>query len=118
MSRTLSKSERSYSITKKELLAIIYTLHKFHHYVYRCEFELHTDHRSLCWLQTQPIANRMMINWFETILSYPGIKIVYIPGLQNMLPDLLSHLYEDIDDIDSLRGGNAPVSIQLRHTLP
>ena len=118
MSRTLSKSERNYSTTKKELLVIIYALHKLHHYMYGREFELHTDHRSLCWLQTQPIANRMMINWFETILSYPGIKIVYIPGLQNMLPDLLSRLYEDIDDIDSLRGGNAPVSTQPRHTLP
>ncbi|KAG2221669.1 hypothetical protein INT45_002707 [Circinella minor] len=118
MSRTLSKLERNYSTTKKELLAIIFTLHKFHQYIYDREFELHTDHRSLCWLQTQPIANRMMINWLETILSYPGMKIVHMPGLQNTLPDLLSRLYEDIDDIASLRGGNAPVLIQPRHSLP
>ena len=52
-----------------------------------------------------------MINWFETILSYPGMHIAYIPGLQNTLLDLLSRLYEDIDNIESLRGGNAPVSI-------
>ncbi|KAG2215257.1 hypothetical protein INT45_012707 [Circinella minor] len=118
MSRALSKSERNYSTTKKELLAIIFALHKFHQYIYGREFELHTDHKALCWLQTQPIANRMMINWFETILSYPGMKIVHIPGLQNTLPDLLSRLYEDIDDLDSLRGGNAPVLTQPKHSLP
>ncbi|KAG2215282.1 hypothetical protein INT45_012704, partial [Circinella minor] len=67
---------------------------------------------------TQPIANRMMINWLETILSYPSMKIVHILGSQNTLPDLLSRLYEDINDIVSLRGGNAPVPTQLRHSLP
>ena len=46
------------------------------------------------------------------------MKIVHIPGLQNTLPDLLSRLYEDIDDIASLRGGNAPVPTQPRHSLP
>lgn len=65
MARALSKSERNYSVTCRELLAIVFALHKFHQYLWGQKFTLYTDHRALTYLRTQKYANAMMINWFQ-----------------------------------------------------
>jgi hypothetical protein len=49
-SKTLSKAERNYCVTRRELLAIVKTLEHFHKYLYGQEFHLHTDHSTLTWL--------------------------------------------------------------------
>ena len=49
-SKTLSKAERNYCVTRRELLAIVKTLECFHKYLYGQEFHLRTDHSALTWL--------------------------------------------------------------------
>jgi hypothetical protein len=49
-SKTLSKAERNYCVTRRELLAIVKTLERFHNYLYGQEFHLRTDHSALTWL--------------------------------------------------------------------
>ena len=46
-SHGLDAAERSYCTTRKELLAIIYGLRKFRHYLLGQPFELRTDHAAL-----------------------------------------------------------------------
>ena len=43
-SKPLSKAERNYCITRRELLAIVKTLEHFHKYLYGQEFHLRIDH--------------------------------------------------------------------------
>lgn len=93
MAKSLSQSERHYSTTKRELLAIVYALQKFHKYIYGSHFTLYTDHLALCYLHTQKIANIMLINWLDIILQY-DFDIVHLPGIKNILPDALSRLFE------------------------
>lgn len=50
MARAFSRSERNYSTTKRELLAVIYALEKFHQYLWDNHFILYTDHRALTYL--------------------------------------------------------------------
>ena len=45
--RSLSKSGRNCSATKRELLAIIFALRKFHYYIWGSRFMLYTDHAVL-----------------------------------------------------------------------
>ena len=92
MARSLSPSERNYSTTKRELLAIVFALNKFHKYLWGYPFTLYTDHKALIYMHTQKIANPMMIGWLETILEYQ-FDIVHLPGLDNTLPDQLSRLF-------------------------
>ena len=36
----------------------------------------------------------MILNWFETLLSYT-FQIVHLPGLLNVIPDLLSRIFSE-----------------------
>lgn len=108
-SRKLSPSEMAYSTTKRELLAIVYMFTKYHKWLFGIEFVLHTDHRSLIWLQTQSTPNMMLLTWYEKIFFDYKYEIVHIPGTRNVLPDALSRLFtsDDADDgDDKLGGGN------------
>ncbi|KAG1159609.1 hypothetical protein G6F36_014066 [Rhizopus arrhizus] len=93
MARALSTSEKNYSTTKRELLAIVFALKKFHPFLWGNPFTLYTDHKALTYIHTQPVANSMMIQWLDTILDY-DFKIIHRPGIQNVLPDMLSRLFE------------------------
>jgi transposase InsO family protein len=90
--RALSKSERNYSTTKRELLAVVFALNKFHKFLWGNHFTLFTDHRALIYIHTQKIANPMMIGWLDTILQY-NFTVAHIPGMSNVLPDALSRLF-------------------------
>ena len=46
-SRALSDTEKRYSRTEKEALAIIWAVEHFHLFIYRSEFTLVTDHKPL-----------------------------------------------------------------------
>ena len=48
-SRMLSKNEQNYSQIKKEALALIFGVKKFHLYLSRETFTLMTDHKLLIW---------------------------------------------------------------------
>lgn len=106
-SRKLSKSEMAYSTTKRELLAIVYMFTKFHKWLFGIPFILHTDHRSLVWLQTQSTPNMMLLTWYEVIFFHYTYDIIHIPGSRNILPDALSRLFPtDTPDDNKLEGGN------------
>ncbi|KAG2210687.1 hypothetical protein INT45_003171, partial [Circinella minor] len=105
VAKSLSKSERKYSATKRELLALVFSLKKFHKYVYGSKFTLYTDHKALTYLHTQKIANLMMISWMDTILQY-DFDIVHLPGISNVLPDTLSRLFEDDYALSNELGGD------------
>ena len=49
-SRTLLSAEKNYCVTRKEMLALVYFIKHFKHYLLGREFILRTDHGSLVWL--------------------------------------------------------------------
>ena len=49
-SRSLSRAERNYCVTREELLAVVKAVEKFHYYLYGQKFTVRTDHSSLRWL--------------------------------------------------------------------
>ena len=108
-SRALSPSERNYSTTKRELLAIVYMLTKYHKWLFGVPFTLHTDHASIIYLKTQLHSNLMMLTWYETIFSYE-FDIVHIPGVENVIPDALSRLFSDDEEDHNLGEGKSHIS--------
>lgn len=51
-SRTLSKSEIKYCVTRKELLALVFACKHFRHYLYGHKVIVRTDHSALKWLMS------------------------------------------------------------------
>ena len=50
-SRTLTKPERNYCVTRKELLAVVTFLKHFRQYLIGRQFTIRTDHGALTWLK-------------------------------------------------------------------
>ena len=92
VSTSLSKSQRNYSATRRELLSIIFALKRLYYYLYGTHFKLYTDHKSLTFLLTQKHTNYMMLQWMDTIMSF-SFEVIHCPGITHVLPDALSRLY-------------------------
>jgi len=78
-SRTLSKSERKYCVTRKEMLALVHFVKHFRHYLYGKKFLLRTDHSSLKWLLSFKDPEGQVARWIEALGSY-DMKIEHRPG--------------------------------------
>ena len=64
-SSTLSKAKRKYCVTRKELLALVYFVKYFRHYLYGKKFTARTDHASLRWLMNFKNPEGQVARWLE-----------------------------------------------------
>lgn len=69
-SRSLSRPERNYCVTRRELLAVILGLHHFRPYLYGQRFLLRTDHASLTWLLSFKEPEGQLARWLEALQDY------------------------------------------------
>jgi hypothetical protein len=70
-------------------LAIVYALEKFRIYVYGHKIVLHTDNKSLTFLDKCAITSNRVARWLIAIQEY-DIEIKHIKGTDNYLADILS----------------------------
>ena len=96
--RALQPAEVNYSATKKELLAVMFALTRWRHFLLGHNFTLFTDHRALTALFTSEKLTVMSSNWLDIILEFSNFKIVHFPGVSNVLPDYISRVFH--------KGGN------------
>jgi transposase InsO family protein len=107
--RSLQPGEKNYPATKKELLAIVFALIRFHQYLWGGpKFTLYTDHQALVYMQKKPQLPPMMANWLDTLLDFQ-FDIVHRPGIANVLPDHLSRLFAVSEDVNATTNVTAPV---------
>lgn len=90
-SRALTKQERRYATTKKELLSVVTFTKHFKHYLLGKEFVLRTDHSSLRWLHNFQGLEGQLARWLEQLASFQ-YKIVHRPGRVHSNADALSRL--------------------------
>ena len=89
-SRVLSKAERKYSVTRKELLAVIVFIHHFRPYLLGRRFVLRTDHSSLLWLKNFKDPEGQLARWLEQLEQYT-FEVVHRKGSSHGNADALSH---------------------------
>ena len=64
-SRSLTKAERNYSATRRELLALVYFMRHFHSYLIGRPFIVRTDHAALQWIQSFKEPEGQVARWLE-----------------------------------------------------
>ena len=64
-SRLCSAAEQNYNVTRRELLAVIFTLKTFRQYLLGLKFTIRTDHAALQWLKRTPTPIGLQAQWVE-----------------------------------------------------
>jgi hypothetical protein len=77
-SRLFNFAKRNYATTKREDLVIVYTLHKFRHYLLGNMFTFYVDHMALVYLVNRPHVSGRLAKWLLLFLEY-NFKIIYKP---------------------------------------
>ncbi|WVZ75546.1 hypothetical protein U9M48_023587 [Paspalum notatum var. saurae] len=85
----LRKHEVNYPTHDLELLAVVYALKKWRHYLLGNTCHIYTDHKSLRYIFTQPELNMRQRRWLELIKDY-DLEVHYHPGKANVVADALS----------------------------
>lgn len=88
-SRTLSKVEQNYCVTRRELLAIVVFLKHFRHYLYGHDVLVRTDHGALRWLMNFKNPEGQVARWLEVISQY-RLTLEHRPGRVHSNADGLS----------------------------
>ena len=66
-SKSLSKTERKYCVTRKELYALVHFVNYFRYYLYGRKFTSRTDHASLKWLMSFKNPEGQVARWIELL---------------------------------------------------
>jgi hypothetical protein len=88
-SRKLSDAKNNYTTTKHEGLAMVYALHKFHHYLLGSAFKFFTDHSVLKYLVNKLVLGGQIFHWLFLFQEF-DFEVVVKSGKYNVGPDHLS----------------------------
>ena len=90
-SRTLTKAERKYCTTRREMLALVWGIRTYRPYLYGRRFQVRTDHNSLKWLHNFHEPEGQVARWLE-VLSEFDFDVLHRPGKKHANADALSRL--------------------------
>ena len=88
-SRLLTRQEKNYCVTRRELLAVIYFVKHFRPYLLGRKFLIRTDHAALKWLRNMPEPVGQQARWLELLEEYE-FDIEHRPGKRHANADALS----------------------------
>ncbi|RDX83356.1 Retrovirus-related Pol polyprotein from transposon 17.6, partial [Mucuna pruriens] len=95
-SRIMDPAQLNYTTTKKELLAIVFALDKFHSYLLGSKIVVFSDRTTLRFLLKKPDAKLRLIRWMLLLQKF-SIEIRDKKGAENSITDHLSMIEREDD---------------------
>ncbi len=89
LSKTFNKSQRNYTVTEKECLAIVLAIDEYRLLLYGRTFTIITDHSALKWLLQLKTPSGRLARWALKLQEYT-FEVQHRPGTQMRAPDALS----------------------------
>lgn len=108
-SKNLSDTEKKYTVSEKERLAVLMCIRKFRPYLEGYHFVLITDHSSLKWILTVKDAGGRLARWAMELQAY-DFEIIHRKGALHKVPDALSRLGSDDNGVGAEEPGVFAVS--------
>ena len=90
-SKALTKEERNYCVTRRELLAVVHFIEHYKYYLYGKRFLLRTDHSSLRWMLGQKEPSDQLARWIQRMACY-HFDIEHRPGKKHSNADAMSRI--------------------------
>jgi len=100
-SRALSRAERNYDVTRRELLAIVNRLKTNKQYLLGRHFVIRTDHAALQWLRRTPEPMAQLARWLVLIEQF-NFDVLHRQGARHGNADGLSIKPAELDDGEAL----------------
>ena len=96
----MTSTEQNYTITKKEMLAIIQAVKEWRKYLERSKTraEIIMDYKNLTYFQEAKITNRQQARWALEIQDVP-YHITYRKGEENVVADALSRKVDNTEPL-------------------
>ena len=110
--KALNGAQINYSATRRELLGIVVALNACSDYLRGRHFRLYTDHRSLAYFHSQKKLNFMHMNHLDTLLDF-DFTVIHRPGIEMILPDALSRMFDSFRRRERQLHGNNPAVLAL-----
>ena len=104
--RMLTRTERNYTDTEREFLAVLWAVKRLGGYLLGNQFTVITDHYSLLWLNNLKNPSGRLARW-HTALSAYNIKFDHRKDSEHKVLDDLSRAFEGLTDAAAL----APTSV-------
>lgn len=99
LSKSLTDTQRRWSVAEKEAFAIYYALQKLEYLLRDVKFTLHTDHINLTYINEKANTSDKVYNW-KLFIQHFNFDIQYIQGSRNVVADSCSRLCAIIDRED------------------
>ncbi|GKB98014.1 reverse transcriptase domain-containing protein [Tanacetum coccineum] len=106
-SKTLNPTQQKYTVTEKELMAVVFAFDKFRSYLILSKTIVHTDHSTLKYMFNKQDAKPHLIRWILLLQEF-DIEIKDIKGTENVPADHLSRIDNNESSDDSEVDHNFP----------
>ncbi|GKB01882.1 reverse transcriptase domain-containing protein [Tanacetum coccineum] len=106
-SKTLNPAQQKYTITEKELMAVVFAFEKFRSYLILSKTIVYTDHSALKHLFKKQDAKLRLIRWILLLQEF-DIEIKGKKGIENVAADHLSRIDNNESSDDSEVDDNFP----------
>nr|GEW44803.1 hypothetical protein [Tanacetum cinerariifolium] len=91
VSKTMTEAESKYTMTEKEMLAVVYAFEKFPSYLILNKSIVYTNHSALKYLFVKKDSKARLLRWVLLLQEFT-FKVVDTKGAENLATDHLSRL--------------------------